>query len=265
MNCDESRRHWELYYDSEGDSELYLKVNEHLAECPSCARWFFQQGQFEELVSAKLSAGEPTAELWQRVLCETGLARPVAARGWMSLGSFMAIAASLLIIVGGWWMTSGTEPEHLSALTAVVHREFAEQHKPIDFTSVSDQEVEQYLKSRVSFPVRCPPREDAGFAVRGGGVCTLGGDSAAYVVGDVDGQDVSVFILPEERLSRFAHERNILDREAVHHCREGVYEMVLARIDRNIVVVIGQGSPEQLERVVRAYGTYPEMPAADAA
>lgn len=265
MNCDESRRHWELYYDSEGDSELYLTINEHLAECPSCAKWFFQQGQVEELITAKLSAAEPTAELWDRVLCEVGLARPVAARGWIFFGSFMAIAASMLLVVTGWWMTSGQEPEHLAALTAVVHRGFAEQNKPIDFTSVSDQEIEQYLKTRVSFPVRCPPRKDAGFAVRGGGVCTLGGDSAAYVVGNVDGRDVSVFILPEERLAHFGHERNVLGREAVHHCREGAYEMVMAKIDRNIVVVIGEGSPEQLERVVQAYGTYPETPTADAA
>jgi anti-sigma factor RsiW len=265
MNCDESRRHWELYYDSEGDSELYLKINEHLAECPSCAKWFFQQGQVEELITSKLTAGEPTADLWHRVLSETGLARPVTARGWMFFSPLMAIAASLLLVVGGWWVTSDREPEHLAALTAVVHRGFAEQNKPIDFNSPSDQEVEQYLKTRVSFPVRCPPRKDAGFAVRGGGVCTLGGDLAAYVVGIVDGREVSIFILPEERLAHFGHERNVLGREAVHHCREGAYEMVMAKIDRNIVVVIGEGSPEQLERVVQAYGTYPETPTADAA
>ncbi len=41
--------------------------------------------------------------------------------------------------------------------------------------------------------------------------------------------------------------------------------MVLTKIDRNIVVVIGHGRPEQLEKVVRAYGTYPESPAANGA
>jgi anti-sigma factor RsiW len=265
MNCDETRRHWELYYDSEGDSELFLKINEHLAECPRCAKWFFQQGQFEELVTAKLSAGEPTAELWDRVLSEVGLARPVAARGWMFFSPFMAIAASLLLVVGSWRMMSGQEPEHLAALTAAVHRGFAEQHTPIDFSSISDQEVEQYLKTRVSFPVRCPPRQDAGFAVRGGGVCTIAGNLAAYVIGEVENQNVSIFVLPVERLAQFVHERDVLSREAVHHCQEGGYDMVLAKIDRNIVVVIGKGSPEQLERVVRAYGTYPETPPPNAA
>jgi anti-sigma factor RsiW len=265
MNCNEARRHWELYYDSEGDSELYLKINEHLAECPSCAKWFFQQGHFEELVTAKLSAGEPTAALWDRVRCNTGLTRPVSARGWMFFGSFMAIAACLLLVVGAWWLNSGQKSEHLAALTAVVHRGFAEQNQPIEFSSPSDLEIEQYLKSRVSFPVRCPPRQDAGFAVRGGGICNIAGDSAAYVIGEVENQSVSIFVLPAERLREFAHERDVLSREAVHHCQEGGYDMVLAKIDRNIVVVIGKGSPEKLERVVRAYGTYPEMPKSDAA
>jgi hypothetical protein len=61
-------------------------------------------------------------------------------------------------------------------------------------------------------------------------------------------------------LAQFVHEREVLAKEDVHHCREGGYDMVLAKIDRNIVVVIGHGGPEQLENVVKAYGTYPEAP-----
>jgi len=260
MNCDEVRHHWELYYDSEGDSELYLQINEHLAACPGCAKWFYQQAQFEDAVTARLAAGEPTAELWQRVLSETGVVQPTAARGWSFFSPFLALAASLLLVFGVWQFASQRSPEHLSELTAVVHQQLTDQSKQIEFKSASDVAVEEYLKERVSFPVRCPPRKDAGFEVRGGGVCTIAGDPAAYVVGHVDNKDVSIFILPAERLAQFVHERDVLGRETVHHCREGEYDMVLARVDRNIVVVIGRGSPDKLERVVRAYGTYPHDP-----
>ena len=265
MNCNQVRQHWELYHDSEGDSELYLQINEHLADCPTCAKWFFQQAHLEELLTAKLAAGSPSAELWQRVLGGAGVVAPVAARGWTLFSPFMAIAASLLAVVGIWYFASPSETPQLSALTAVVHQQFVKQHKPVEFTSASDEEVEGYLKTRVPFPVRCPPREDAGFEVRGGGICTIAGDPAAYVVGRVENQEVSIFILPESRLAAFAHERDALRREVIHHCREGEYEMVLAKVNRNVVVVIGKGTPQQLERVVRAYGTYPETPSADAA
>jgi hypothetical protein len=265
MNCDEVRQHWELYHDSEGGSELYLQINEHLAACPPCAKWFFQQAQFEELVTAKLAAGSPSAELWRRVLGNAGVVSPVAARGWTYFNHFMAIAATLLIAVGIWYATSDRDDPHLSALTAVVHQQFAEELQPIEFISRSDEEVERYLKTRVPFVVRCPPREDAGFEVRGGGICTIAGEPAAYVVGRVEGQEVSIFILPQERLAGFAHERDVLSRETIHHCREGDFEMVLAKIDRNVVVVIGKGTPQQLEQIVRAYGTYPETPVDNAA
>ena len=266
MNCTNTRELWELYYDSEGDSELYLRVNEHLAECPACAKWFFEQAHLEAALAAKLAAPGPTPELWRRILSEAGVVEPVAARSWAFLGSFFALAASLLLAIGVWQFNSPmAEPDHLSALTAAVHRQLSNGAERIEFSSVSDQEVEDYLRKRVSFPVRCPPRKDAGFVVRGGGVCQIAGDSAAYVVGQVESRDVSIFILPEERLAQFVHERETLAKEDVHHCREGAYFMVLAKIDRNVVVVIGHGRPEQLEKVVRAYGTYPESPSTNGA
>lgn len=258
MNCDAVRRHWELFYDSEGDSELYLQINEHLAECPDCAKWFFQQGQVEALVTAKLAAATATPETWRRVLSGVGIAQPAPARSWMIFSSCLAVAASLLLAVTLWHFSRGADAGHLSALTAAAHQTLADGARRIEFVSRSDLAVERYLKERVPFAVRCPPREDAGFEVRGGGICSIAGDPAAYVVGRVEGKEVSVFILPEERLAEFAHERAVIDREEIHHCREGQLDMVLAKIDRNVVVVIGSASPQRLERVVRAYGTYPE-------
>lgn len=260
MNCDKVRQHWELYHDSEGDSELYLQINEHLAECQTCAKWFFQQAHLEELVNAKLAASKPSSELWQHVLADTGVVTSTAARSWTLFSSFVAVAASLAIVVAIWNAIPKHEAPHLSALAVVVHQQITEEQKPVEFISASDEEIEQYLKTRVPFAVRCPPRVDAGFEVRGGGICSIAGDVAAYVVGRVEAQDVSIFILPVERLEQFTHERDLLGRENIHHCHKGEFEIVMAKIDRNVVIVIGKGTPLQLERVVRAYGTYPEPP-----
>jgi anti-sigma factor RsiW len=265
MNCNEVRRHWELYHDSEGDSELYLAVNEHLAACLLCSEWYTQQSSLEDAIEAKLVAPQPTADLWDRVLQHAGLAEPVATRGWSFLGTALAVAATLLVSVGVWLVWPTAHPEHLSQFAADVHRQLTSGAAAIEFTSGSDEAVEAYLKNRVAFPVRCPPRKDAGFTVRGGGVCEIAGKPAAYVVGQVGGGAVSVFILPEEALAGFAHERDALRRDQFHHCREKECDMVLAKIDRNIVLVIGQGRPEQLEKVVRAYGTYPHGPVTKAA
>src|SRR5262249_21707259 len=130
----------------------------------------------------------------------------------------------------------------------------------VDFRSQSDLDVEAFLRKRVTFPVRCPPRKDAGFAVQGAGVCELAQHSAAYLVGQVDDAPVSIFILARQDLVDFPHQWQALREEKTHRCQEGPLAMVLGVVDRNIVLVIGQTDTQRLERVLKAYGTYPHHP-----
>ncbi len=256
MNCQEVREHWGLYHDSEGDPELFLRINAHLGECPACAEWFHKESRLEGLLVERLSAAEATPELWARVLAHAGVQAPrtLSLRRWLFLASSLALAASVLLAVTVWLGTrDGTS---LSQLSADVHRNVSGGNTDLEFESGSDLEVEGYLRQRVTFPVRCPPRNDSGFVVAGAGTTRLADESAAYVFGHVDGRPVSVVILARESLARFPHHENALRQEGTHRCREGRHEMVMREIDRNIVVVIGDADGDRLERVLNAYGTY---------
>jgi anti-sigma factor RsiW len=260
MTCNEARQHWNLYHDSEGDAELHFQINEHLAVCPDCAEWFSQQSRLERLLAEKLASGPPTPGLWARVLTRSGLAKPAATRRWRWFAGVAACAALLLLAVL-WYATAWRVPPgpDLARLTADWHQRLAEGEEKPAFRSDSDLEVEGYLRQRVSFPVRCPPRKDAGFAVEGAGVCKLAEQPAAYLSGRVDDAPVSIFVLPRDSLNAFPQQRDALRTGSKHRWREGPYEVVLAAIDHNAVLVIGQTNPERLERVVSAYGTYPEQ------
>jgi len=262
MNCQEVRQHWDLYYDSEGDSELYFQINEHLDQCPECAEWFHQQSHLEDLIVEKiqsLSPPAPTPELWKSVLASSGVAEPSPVKRWFFFGSVLALAACLLLGVFVWFKTDSPDPAspNLTRLTAMYHQQFALGQQVVDFKSGSDLEVEEYLQNRVSFPVRCPPRRDTGFLVEGAGVCQLDESEAAYLVGRLDGKAVSIFVLSQDSLARFPHQFAALRREKVHRCREGRYEMVLGEINNSVVLVIGQTQQEHLQRVLKAYGSYP--------
>jgi len=260
MTCDEARRHWNLYHDSEGDAELHFRIGEHLATCPDCARWFDQESRLEHLIAEKLRSGPETPELWDRVLTECGIVRrPRSPRHLMVLVGVAACAASLLL---AWWgpgwfgpRTAGTD---LAVLTASWHERLVDGREPVPFRSHSDLEVERYLRSRVSFPVRCPPRRDAGFAVQGTGACELANQPTAFLVGHVDEQPVSIFVLPREGLEAFPHQRDAIRREGTHRCRQGPYEMAASVIDGNVVIVVGRAGPAQILRVLDAYGSYHE-------
>ena len=146
----------------------------------------------------------------------------------------------------------------MSKLTASQHERLASGSEPLQIRSDSDHEVEDYLRKRVAFPVRCPPRKDAGFAVHGAGVCQLADQPAAFLVGEVDTASVSIFILPHDSLAAFPHQYQAIQREKPHRCKEGRLEMVMTVFYRNVVLVIGEAESEQLMKVLNAYGTYPD-------
>lgn len=259
MNCNEARQHWNLYHDSEGDAELHFQISEHLAVCLDCAEWFGQQSRLEALLAEKLNSQAPTPELWNEVLTRSGLIQPAPTRRWLWFAGVAACAAVIFVAMLWTWNHSPVQPSpDLAKLTAARHARLIAGNEIPQFESRSDLEVEDYLRTRVSFPVRCPPRKDAGFAVQGAGVCQLAEQPAAYLSGRVDEAPVSIFVLPRDSLSAFPHQQDALLKEKTHRCREGRYAMVLGVIDKNAVLVIGQTEPERLEKVLSAYGTYPD-------
>jgi anti-sigma factor RsiW len=259
MNCNEARQHWNLYHDSEGDAELHFQISEHLAICPDCAEWFNQQSRLESLLTEKLNSQAPTPELWHEVLTRTGLIRPTPARRWLWFAGIAASAALLVVAVLLAWNHFAAPPSaDLAKLTAAQHDRLVAGEELPQFESRSDLEVEDYLLKRVSFPVRCPPRKDAGFAVQGAGVCQLADQPAVYLSGRVDDAPVSIFVLPRGGLAAFPQQQDALLKEKTHRCQEGQYAMILGVVDKNAVLVIGQTEPERLEKVLSAYGTYPD-------
>lgn len=261
MNCNEARRHWDLYHDSEGDSELYLQINEHLGECPACAEWFHKQSRVEELIRERLKETPASAAssmaMWNSILSQTGLQQPTTPKRWLGLWSLLALAAGLLIAVG-LWASGSRSPDDLMQLTAQWHESVRSGRHPIEFASRSDLDVEAWLRQRVSFPVRCPPRSDTGFQVEGAGISKLADRDAAWLTGSVDGRDVSIFILSRDSLEQFPDQQAALRDKAALRGRQGRLESVVAAINGNVVLVVGETDTDRLTRVLNAYGTYHE-------
>lgn len=258
MKCHDVRRRWNLFYDSEGDPALQFQIGEHLEMCPECTQWYERQSCFEATLSEKLCAEPATPEVWRRVLARSDLQhRPVSRRGVLAVSGAVGVAVLVLLFA---LVIQGTAvPEaDLTALTASWHERFVNGQSQVDLHSKSDLEVEGYLRRRVDFPVRCPPRKNAGFAVEGTGVCELAGERAAYLVGRVEETPVSIFILAKESLSNFPRQYEALRSNRSAHHQEGRYRMVLDVIDQNLVLVIGRTDAKRLLKVLSAYGTYPE-------
>jgi hypothetical protein len=260
MNCHEAQRHWNLYHDSEGDVELHLRLGDHLEACAACAEWYRRQSHFERQLAAKLRAPGPDGSVWRQIhrniaLSSTPLAEPRRTRWWLS------VAAGLLVVAWVVWRglpTSFVETADLAQISAQWHQRLEAGEETLQFRSESDLAVESYLRERVTFPVRCPPRKDAGFAVAGAGVFRMADQPAAYLAGRVDAEAVSIFILPRDGLARFPRQQAELNAARTVADRDGPYQIAMGVIDQNAVLVVGKAKSKQLERVLSAYGTYPD-------
>lgn len=259
MNCNEARQHLMLYVDSEGDPELHFRISDHLGMCPECAEWFAKQQHFEQAIKERLAEGEATPALWDRVLIRAGINEPLPARRrWLVFGGILAAAACIVVAV--LYQTFGrSHGSELATIAAAWHENWIKGSLEPEFVSESDEQVETYLKGQVPFRVHCPPRKDVNFAVAGAGVRAAKDQPAAYIVGQVEQAPISILVLAKESLDAFPHDRaQLAQGGGRHRCREGNYQMVAGITADNVVVVIGMASPETLEKVLSAYGSYHE-------
>jgi len=259
MICSEARHHAPTYLDGEAESGLCHDIDDHLSGCPACADWFSRQDRLERAIRERLAAGHATPELWGRILDRAGL-RPRKARTPRRLalvGLFTAAAAVLLVGLIGPWRGAPTGPPELAHDAAELHGRWLRGEVRPDFVSESDLEVDRYLKASLPFRVHCPPRSDVAFAVQGAGVCSLEGrHRAAYIVGRVDREPVSILVLDRSRMMAFPEGQTHPGER--RHRREGRYRMVSGLVADNVVVVTGTAPVEALERLLDAYGTYPD-------
>ncbi len=277
MNCNEARQHLILYLDSEGDPELHFRISDHLGMCPECAEWFAKQQHFEQAINERLAEGEATPALWDRVLIRAGINGAVPARRrWLVFGGMLAAAACIVAAIvygtvaelargreglnsGEFSYTADSHGSELATIAAAWHEHWAAGSLKPEFVSESDEQVETYLKGQVPFRVHCPPRKDVNFAVAVAGVRAAKDQPAAYIVGQVDQSAISIVVLAKESLDAFPNDRAQLTQgRGRHRCRERNYQMVSGITADNVVVVIGVASPETLEKVLSAYGSYHE-------
>ncbi len=258
MKCHEARNLFPLYYDSEGDAEVQLRISDHLAMCGECREWYDREArQVGSLESALRADDGPNTELWTRIeeLCQPN---PVPhSTGWRR----WSLAAALLLAVAGFssWLVlnAGLSDEHLSAQAAVFHDEYASGVRAPAVQSDSINEIETWLRGHVDFSVRCPPPSDESFQLQGADVRQFREHPGAHIVGTLKGRPVSVFVLRGESLREFPHLRDHLSSTGgKHQCREGRYQMVAVLLHGHVVLAMGEDAPEVLTKILLSYGSH---------
>jgi hypothetical protein len=128
------------------------------------------------------------------------MAGPAATSWWASFGPSLAIAASLLIVIGsvGYLLSTSSQtlPRNLE-LAAVTRHDLCCQHA--DHRKIpreSFPEIGQYLRQELNHPVLAADLKRDGWTFRGAAICPVGDVKSAHMLFQKDNRTLSVFSLP---------------------------------------------------------------------
>ncbi|MBI3028522.1 MAG: anti-sigma factor [Candidatus Rokubacteria bacterium] len=210
MACNVARSKIFQYLDGELPKEQRSAFESHLASCPDCHRLAELERTFRETYMASLRPDpvpQRVRDQVARILDTLPDDRP-AERWWRRRSRLgLAAGAVALLLVGGMigvglqrvWTSANPSLIRLAEASVEQHQKLARGILPHDVQRVTPKAAEQWFKRRLDFNVSLPEltREDLTFL--GGRVSHLWDFDVAALHYQVEGKDVSLFVIPLEK------------------------------------------------------------------
>ena len=246
MNCREVEDKLAWYVDGAARAELGQAIKAHLETCDACRQLAHAQTVARTVLKARAAQLSPVAPpgLRTRIIANMPPQQPAAPRSeggliWTRLSAFAA-AAIVVLTLGAVLLPVATirSTTVLAAQLALDHLKCVTIEGDADGEPIAKEQAEATLKQEFDLIVAVPPSLAAEklelMAVRR---CLYGDGRAAHLMYRLDGEPVSLFIVPG--LTRPAAELSLFGHEQV----------VWTQGDRTYMLVARGGSRNELSRV----------------
>jgi anti-sigma factor RsiW len=226
LRCAGISRFVDTYIDAEFAEADRLEFEHHLMECDDCRHKVRDQKEWQAAVRDAAPREQAPAALRNRV--QRSIAREsgplLSWRRW----AVRALPAAAAVGVIASMIVSRVQWSPLAADVVAKHQ----RNLPIEVSGGTDQ-VKQWYTGKVDFPVRPPQFRNATVALRGGRLASIGDRQAAYLVYEINGNKVSVFVFDAAEVPVEARQKQVVGNREVYFDREHGYNVVMFR-DRGI-------------------------------
>jgi anti-sigma factor (TIGR02949 family) len=198
MDCQEVQGLLDAYLDGDFGEQEKAAIAAHLDGCPRCS----EVVRFGEVFRRRLreSQQEPAAPAGLERRIRRALAEAEPRDSWMVFGlRWLVPAAAAVALMVGVVVSkrSGRKPDAVLAQQSV---EWHRRQLPMDVTGSSPDTIRRFFSDKVPFAVRPPVFEQPRVRLEGGRLANLKEHTAAYLVYQVGGERVSVFIFDSNAL-----------------------------------------------------------------
>jgi mycothiol system anti-sigma-R factor len=243
LRCAGISRFVDTYLDGEFAETDRAEFEGHLGECESCRGKVRVQVEWKAAIKAAAPREQAPAALRNRVARSIAReSKPMLSwRQWatraMPAAAAVGLVATYLISNVQW-----------SPVAADVVSKWHGKPLPVEVSGGNDQ-VKQWFNGKVDFPVRVP-RFAMPCALRGGRLASIGDKQAAYLIYDVNGDKVSVFIFDASDLPIEARKKAVIADHDIYFDQEHGYNVALFR-DRGVGYAIASDlDQEQMMKLV---------------
>ncbi len=241
LRCAGVQRFVDAYLDGEFADSDRAELEAHVQSCEPCRNKVRAQADWKAAIKAAAPCEQAPAGLKNKV--QRAIAREAKPlpplRKWAVRVMPVAAAAGLLISMG----ISRVNWSPMAADVVAKHQ----RNLPIEITGGADQ-LRKWYSDKVDFPVR--PLILPHGSLRGGRLANIRDRQAAYLVYDVQGNKVSVFIFDPRDLQFDSRRKTVVSNHEVFLDEERGYNVALFR-DRGIgYAIAGEMDPDQMIKLV---------------
>jgi len=225
------------YVDGEIDIDARQHVDEHVRRCPPCHSRVTAERAVRQLVHDKRSEilrVTASSELRGRCRALNAIKPSGAASGWRVRMKPFAIAAGVVLVVGGAFVYEATERS-----TRLLAAELTADHvkcfgmNALLGTNPDAAVIEQAMASTFGWEVDVPESREAGLELVGARPCFYGKGKAAHLMYRHNGRPLSVFMLPQFTLAEASASHpdtlDVMGHEAIVWSQNGRTFVMVAR------------------------------------
>jgi anti-sigma factor RsiW len=245
LRCAGIQRFVDTYLDGEFAETERHEFEEHIAGCEDCRVRVKGQAEWKMAVRAAAPRERAPAALRNRV--QRAIAKE--ARGKTQKASWRTFATRVLPIAAAAGLV-GTFIVGKMSLSPVAADVIAKHQRnlPIEISGGSEQ-VKRWYADKVGFPVR-PPSLCNTCALRGGRLAEVANQQAAYLVYDVNGNKVSVFVFDPTSVPLELPQRTTVGNREVYLDQEHGYNVAVFRNDGVGYAIAGDLDRDQMLKMV---------------
>jgi len=253
LRCAGIQRFVDTYLDAEfGDSER-SEFELHLNDCESCRQKVKVQAEWRMAVRNAAPREKAPAALRNRVQRSLAKVAVNEARGRRSWRGFVTRVLPVAAAAG---LAATAMVAHFS-LSPVAADVIAKHQRrmPVEISGGRDQ-VKQWFSDKVQFPVR-PPSLCSSCSLRGGRLAEVANQQAAYLVYDVNGNKVSVFIFDPSSVPLTLPQKTTVQNREVYLDQEHGYNVALYRDHGVGYAIAGDLDRDQMLKLVSSAVSQP--------